>query len=123
MSPRFFSSRTARKLVLTAVALCTSFGVHAQPAPAPEHAEPGLMVSSGWSACHPDGWFGRLGVIDLGDRVAIAEAPITAEDFTITDLSFGYTHERFELELAIQSLLHFTAGAPLDAQATATLFF
>jgi hypothetical protein len=109
-----FSRHTGRTLVLTVAALCTSFDVHAQSEQLPSPA---------WSVSHRDGWFGRLGVIDLGDRAAIEEAPITAEDFTITDLSLGYTHPRFELELAIQSLLHFTPGAPLDAQATATLFF
>jgi outer membrane receptor protein involved in Fe transport len=124
------------------------------------------VLSGGLSARHPAGYFGRLGAFHLGDRAATEDEAFTARGFTRVDLSLGYTHERFELELSLQNLfdvelreaqfanvsrlpneesaascpdgtravedddaflgcedIHFTPGAPIDVQVTATLFF
>ncbi|MGZ3461477.1 MAG: TonB-dependent receptor, partial [Archangium sp.] len=127
---------------------------------------PTLILSGGVSARHPSGFYGRLGVLHLGDRPATEDRFLIAEGFTRVDATLGYRHSWYEVNVGIQNLLdtqwreaqfanvsrlpseagpescpagtrpvseagsfagcedlHFTPGAPLNAQASVSLFF
>ena len=43
-------------------------------------------------ARHPDGFFGRAGVVHLGDRPATEDRFLSAEGFTRFDTTLGYRH-------------------------------
>jgi outer membrane receptor protein involved in Fe transport len=126
---------------------------------------PTLILAGGFSARHPNGFFGRLGVLHLGDRPATEDRFLTAKGFTRMDATVGYKASRFEASLGLQNVLntewreaqfanvsrlpaeagpescpagtrpagedtfegcedlHFTPGAPFNAQATLSVFF
>ena len=109
---------------------------------------PKLVVQGGVSVRHPLGIFGRLGVFHIGDRPATEDGSLTAEGFTRLDATLGYRYAFVQLAVAVQNVLnttwreaqfanasqlanesapvddiHFTPGAPVNAQATATFFF
>ncbi|MFY0568700.1 TonB-dependent receptor [Archangium lansingense] len=127
---------------------------------------PTLILSGGVSARHPSGFYGRLGVLHLGDRPATEDRFITAEGFTRVDATLGYRGSFYEVNLSVQNLLnthwreaqfanvsrlqsetgpescpvgtrpsgeadafegcedlHFTPGAPFNAQASVSFFF
>lgn len=67
---------------------------------------PRRLITAKLTAQHPQGPFGRLSVIDLGDRPATEDGALRASGFTRLDLSVGYTHPRFELALALENLLN-----------------
>ncbi|MCB9556881.1 MAG: TonB-dependent receptor plug domain-containing protein [Deltaproteobacteria bacterium] len=64
---------------------------------------PRLLVTGGISARHPWGLFGRAGFVYLGDRPATEDAYLTAEGFFRLDVTLGYRHKRFALELSLQN--------------------
>ncbi len=109
---------------------------------------PKLMVQGGLSARHPSGVFGRVGVFHIGDRPATEDGSLTAEGFTRFDATVGYRYKFVQVTAAVQNVLntnwreaqfanasrlasesapvedlHFTPGAPVNAQGTVTLFF
>jgi outer membrane receptor protein involved in Fe transport len=126
---------------------------------------PTLILAGGFSARHPSGAFGRIGVLHLGDRPATEDRFLTAKGFTRMDATVGYKTSRFEASLGLQNVLntewreaqfanvsrlqaeagpeacpagtrpagedtfegcedlHFTPGAPFNAQATISVFF
>jgi outer membrane receptor protein involved in Fe transport len=67
---------------------------------------PRRLVTAKLTARHPSGPFGRLSVIDLGDRPATEDGALRAAGFTRVDLSVGYTQPRFELALALENVLN-----------------
>ncbi|WP_306818536.1 TonB-dependent receptor [Archangium lipolyticum] len=127
---------------------------------------PTLIVSGGVSARHPAGFYGRLGVLHLGDRPATEDRFLIAEGFTRVDATLGYRGSFYEVNVSVQNALntqwreaqfanvsrlpseagpescpagtrpageadafegcedlHFTPGAPLNAQASVSFFF
>ena len=127
---------------------------------------PTLIVSGGVFARHPSGFYGRLGVLHLGDRPATEDSFLIAKGFTRVDATLGYRGSFFDVNVGIQNVLntqwneaqfanvsrlpdetspascpvgtrpatedgkflgcedlHFTPGAPINAQATVSLFF
>jgi outer membrane receptor protein involved in Fe transport len=66
---------------------------------------PRFTVTGGVSAHHPAGVFGRAGVRSLSDRPLTEDAFLTAEGFTLLDLTIGYRTSRYELMLALDNLL------------------
>jgi outer membrane receptor protein involved in Fe transport len=67
---------------------------------------PRRLLTAKLTARHPLGPFGRLSVIDLGDRPATEDGALEASGFTRLDLSVGYAHPRFELALGLENLLN-----------------
>ena len=109
---------------------------------------PKLVLQAGVSVRHPSGAFGRIGVFHIGDRPATEDGTLTAQGFTRLDATVGYRYAWVQLAVAVQNVfntdwreaqfanasqlasesapvddLHFTPGAPVNAQATATFFF
>jgi outer membrane receptor protein involved in Fe transport len=126
---------------------------------------PTVIVAGGMSARHPNGAYGRVGVIHLGDRPATEDRFLTAEGFTRVDATVGYRGSWFEATLGLQNVLntewreaqfanvsrlptetgaescpvgtrpagedtfegcedlHFSPGAPFNAQASFSFFF
>ena len=106
----------------------------------------------GLSALHPDGYKGRVGMRHVGDRPATQDRSLTAQGYTVVDLSLGYRHSFWEVGLVIENLfnvrwreaqfanqsqlrnppynetapvtdIHFTPGNPINARATLALYY
>jgi outer membrane receptor protein involved in Fe transport len=69
---------------------------------------PRITVSSGLSARHESGVYGRLSVFHIADRPATEDRFLTAEGFTRVDATVGYRHRSFEISVAAQNLLDST---------------
>jgi outer membrane receptor protein involved in Fe transport len=65
---------------------------------------PSRQVSGGLSVRHPGGFFGRAGLVHVGDRPATEDRFLTAEGFTRFDATLGYRHRRFEISVSGQNL-------------------
>ena len=65
---------------------------------------PTFTATGGLSARHPNGIFGRLGMRVLSDRPLTEDGFLTAEGFTLLDLTLGYRTDRYELSLAVDNL-------------------
>lgn len=65
---------------------------------------PDLTLSAGLSARHPDGWYGRIGAMHVGDRPASEDRFLTAEGFTRGDATLGWRVGDAELSLELQNL-------------------
>ena len=113
---------------------------------------PTRTATLGLSALHPDGYQGRVGVRHVGDRPATQDRSLSAQGYTVVDLSLGYRHSFWELGLVIENLfnvrwreaqfandsrlrnppynetapvtdIHFTPGNPINARATLALYY
>jgi len=113
---------------------------------------PTRTATLGLSALHPDGYKGRVGVRHVGDRPATQDRSLTAQGYTLVDLSLGYRHRFWEVGLVIENLfnvqwreaqfandsrlrnapynetapvadIHFTPGNPINARATLALYY
>jgi outer membrane receptor protein involved in Fe transport len=97
----------------------------------------------------PNGLKGRLAVRQIGDRPATQDGSLTAEGYTVFDLTAGYRWRFLEVLLSIQNLfnatwreaqfatvsrlpsepaggvndINFTPGAPINLTATAIVYF
>jgi len=106
----------------------------------------------GLNALHPDGYKGRLGLRYVADRPATQDESLTAQGYTLVDLYLGYRRSFWEIGVVIENLfnrswreaqfandsqlriapynetapvtdIHFTPGNPINARATASLYF
>lgn len=113
---------------------------------------PTRTATLGLSALHPDGYKGRIGLRHVGDRPATQDRSLTAQGYTVVDLSLGYRHSFWELGLVIENLfnarwreaqfandsrlrnppynetapvtdIHFTPGNPINARVTLALYY
>jgi outer membrane receptor protein involved in Fe transport len=113
---------------------------------------PTRTAALGISALHPDGYKGRIGLRHVGNRPATQDESLTAEGYTIFDLSLGYRHSFWEVGLVIENLfnqqwreaqfatesqlriapynetqpvtdINFTPGNPINVRATVALYF
>jgi hypothetical protein len=66
---------------------------------------PTMVLAGGISVLRPDGWFGRVGALHLGDRPATEDGFLQAQGFTRVDATVGLRTSRFELSLALQNAL------------------
>ncbi len=66
---------------------------------------PRLTLTGGLSAQHPGGVYGRLGLRSLSDRPLTEDGFLTAEGFTLLDMTVGYRSGSYEVTLAIDNLL------------------
>jgi len=107
---------------------------------------------AGITALHPSGWKARLGVRYVGDRPAIEDASLTAEGYTLLEVSAGYRWRFVEVGAVVENLLdvtwreaqfandsqlrnppydesspvtdiHFTPGNPINVRGTVTLYY
>jgi outer membrane receptor protein involved in Fe transport len=110
------------------------------------------VAAAGITALHPDGYKARIGMRYVGSRPATQNESLSAEGYTLVDLSLGYRHSFWELGLVIENLLdsswreaqfandsqlrnppynetepvtdiHFTPGNPINVRATVALYF
>jgi hypothetical protein len=67
---------------------------------------PKFFMTAGLAARHPDGWYGRLGFVDIADRPATSDpnSPLVAEGFYRLDLTLGYRNELYDISLYAQNL-------------------
>jgi outer membrane receptor protein involved in Fe transport len=113
---------------------------------------PTRTAALGITALHPDGYKGRIGMRHVGSRPATQDESLTAQGYTIFDLSLGYRRSFWELGLVIENLfdqswreaqfanesqlrippynesgpvtdIHFTPGNPFNVRATLALYF
>ncbi|HKD38722.1 MAG TPA: TonB-dependent receptor [Myxococcaceae bacterium] len=113
---------------------------------------PTRVAALGITALHPEGYKARIGLRHVGSRPATQDESLTAEGYTLVDLSLGYRHRFWELGLVIENLLdsswreaqfandsqlriapyneaepvtdiHFTPGNPINVRATLALYF
>jgi len=110
------------------------------------------MAALGLSGLHPDGYKGRIGLRHVGNRPATQDESLTAEGYTLFDLSLGYRRAFWELGLVIENVfnqrwreaqfandsqlrippynetrpstdIHFTPGNPNNVRATLSLYY
>jgi hypothetical protein len=67
---------------------------------------PPLMLTGKLTAEHASGLFGRVGVITLGARPATEDGFLTAQGFTLVNVSAGYRASHWEASLAVENLLN-----------------
>jgi TonB family protein len=113
---------------------------------------PTRTAAAGLTAIHPDGWKARIGMRHVGDRPATQDRSLTAQGYTLFDLSLGYRYRFVEVGLVAENLanvewreaqfandsrlanppfnepatvsdVHFTPGNPLNGRVTLTLFY
>lgn len=127
---------------------------------------PTRVTTAGVTVHHPSGFYGRFGLVNVGDRPASSDGYFTAQGFTRFDAALGYRARDFQLSLAAVNLFNaswkeiqttgvsrsasetsasscpagsravssngnfagcedllFTAGTPLNLQASASVFF
>jgi len=113
---------------------------------------PTRTAALGITALHPDGYRGRIGLRHVGDRPATQDESLTAQGYTIFDLSLAYRRSFWEIGLVVENLfnqswreaqfagdsqlrippynetapvtdIHFTPGNPINARATVALYF
>jgi len=113
---------------------------------------PTRMAALGLSGLHPDGYKGRIGLRHVGNRPATQDESLTAEGYTLFDLSLGYRRAFWELGLVIENVfnqrwreaqfandsqlrippynetrpstdIHFTPGNPNNVRATLSLYY
>ena len=65
---------------------------------------PTFLISSGLSVYDLSGFFGRVGVVSLGDRAATEDRFLQAPGFTRFDASIGWRSEVIEVALDVQNL-------------------
>lgn len=65
---------------------------------------PTFLVSSGLSVYDLYGFFGRLGLVSIGDRPATEDRFLQAQGFTRLDASLGWRSEILEVALDVQNL-------------------
>jgi outer membrane receptor protein involved in Fe transport len=113
---------------------------------------PTRTATLGLSALHPDGYKGRIGLRHVGDRPATQDRSLTAQGYTVVDLSLGYRRSFWEMGVIVENLfnsqwreaqfandsrlslspynettpvtdIHFTPGNPANIRATLALYF
>jgi outer membrane receptor protein involved in Fe transport len=113
---------------------------------------PTRVATLGITALHPDGYKARVGLRYVGDRPATQDRELTADGYTIVDLSLGYRRSFWEIGLVVENLfnrpwreaqfandsqlliapyseaapvrdIHFTPGNPIHARASLALYF
>lgn len=113
---------------------------------------PTRTAAAGITALHPDGYKGRIGLRHVGSRPATQDESLTAEGYTIFDLTLAYRHSFWEVGLVIENLfnarwreaqfandsqlriapynesepvtdIHFTPGNPINIRGTLALYF
>jgi hypothetical protein len=113
---------------------------------------PTRTATLGVTAQHPDGYKGRLGVRHVGDRPATEDRALTAEGYTLVDLTLGYRWRFIEVGLVVENLfntpwreaqfgdfsqlrgapyleaepvrdIHFTPGNPLSVRGTVSFHY
>jgi TonB family protein len=112
---------------------------------------PTRVITGGVTAVHPSGLRGRLALRHLGDRPATRDASLSAEGYTVLDLTAAYRRGPFEVTVTIENLtntewreaqfatvsrlaalnegpagvndIHFTPGNPINIQATLAVYF
>jgi hypothetical protein len=67
---------------------------------------PTRVTTAGITLHHPSGFYGRLGIVDVGDRPASSDGFFTAQGFLRVDASMGYKSRDFQLSLAVVNLLN-----------------
>ncbi|MFI5028841.1 MAG: TonB-dependent receptor domain-containing protein, partial [Solirubrobacterales bacterium] len=114
---------------------------------------PTQVFTAGITALHPSGLRGRIDVRHIGDRPATQDGSLTAQGYTVFDLTAAYRRGPVELTISIENLfnttwaeaqfatvsrlaappynegpagvsgINFTPGNPINIQATLTLYF
>jgi len=113
---------------------------------------PTRTATVGLSLLHPDGYRGRIGLRYVGERPATQDRSLSAQGYTVFDLSLGFRRSFWELGVVVENLfnaswreaqfandsqlrlppynetapvtdIHFTPGAPINVRGTATLYF
>jgi outer membrane receptor for monomeric catechols len=106
-------------------------------------------LTAGVSMLLPNGLKGRLAVRQIGDRPATQDGSLTAQGYTVFDLTAGYRWRFLEILLSVQNLfnatwreaqfatvsrlpgepaagvndINFTPGAPINVTATGIVYF
>jgi outer membrane receptor protein involved in Fe transport len=65
---------------------------------------PTRVLGGGISVRHPSGFYGRLGLVSIGDRPASQDKFFTAQGFTRLDATLGYKTQSYELSLVFFNL-------------------
>jgi outer membrane receptor protein involved in Fe transport len=113
---------------------------------------PTRTASLGLNLLHPNGYRGRIGLRHVGDRPATQDRSLTAQGYTVFDLSLAYRYKFLEVGLVIENLfntswreaqfanesqlrlppylesapvmdIHFTPGSPLSVRGTVAVYF
>src|SRR5262249_27414087 len=113
---------------------------------------PTRTAALGITALHPDGYRGRIGLRHVADRPATQDESLTAQGYTIFDLSLAYRRSFWQVALVVENLfnqswreaqfandsqlrippynetapvtdIHFTPGNPINSRATVALYF
>jgi hypothetical protein len=105
---------------------------------------PTRTVIAGLTARHPRGYYGRLSLLNVGDRPANTDGSLTADGFSRMDVSVGYRTNDFQLSTGVLNItgarwretqiagasrldgqpdVLVTPGYPFTVQASASVFF
>jgi hypothetical protein len=65
-----------------------------------------LMLTSGLTVIHPDGYYGTLNLRYISDRPANEDNSIVAQGYTVVDANVGYKWKNFNVGIKILNLLN-----------------